>query len=629
MDSSSLRLRSLLDRGDSGFYLIVLQGIRPFLPKTSSRMNLDKLKEIARRHELREEWRKAIDTYRTAAARLDQAGEAQDPSLFNRVGDLELKAGNQSAAVTAYERAAHIYADQGFLNNAIALCGKILRVEPRRTEVYLHLAELHAEKNVVAEAVRNATEYYRRMQGEDRDDEGVATLRRYAARFAGSAELRTAVTLLLGEANREREEPGDESDDSSSAPFQTGERSSPQIMNPARTVASSNGLVFLDTRAGPIAGSSDAGASVLTPPEDVDVPRVSGFEPTLLDPGLDPPEDFTLTLEAPVIELLEIDDVGSTSDPAAPSFGEPLDAVEDAPVMSPDPTEREIAMLEARLGAFEAEGRWTEAYAVAVELTRLEPDRVFRHQKKVEVAYQTGQRNLLVSSYLGLADALKHLGARTNAAVVYQKVLEHDPGNASALAALEETAPGPRPVADPSPATDFVDLGALILENEPSRDTRMRVEQGEPVGDEDQDFLATLAQFKEGLAANVDATDFQTHYDLGIAFKEMGLLDEAVAQFQKALKAPGGHLRSAEALGTIFFEKKQYGVAEAVLKRAIETLADAEGEKIGLLYWIGRAVEAQGRSDQAVRWYERAMAVDITFSDVNERLRRLMETSGS
>jgi tetratricopeptide (TPR) repeat protein len=157
----------------------------------------------------------------------------------------------------------------------------------------------------------------------------------------------------------------------------------------------------------------------------------------------------------------------------------------------------------------------------------------------------------------------------------------------------------------------------------------MRVEQGEPVGDEDQDFLATLAQFKEGLAANVDATDFQTHYDLGIAFKEMGLLDEAVAQFQKALRAPGGHLRSAEALGTIFFEKGQYGVAEAVLERAIETLAEAEGEKIGLLYWIGRAVEAQGRSEQAVHWYERAMAVDITFSDVNERLRRLVETSRS
>lgn len=179
------------------------------------------------------------------------------------------------------------------------------------------------------------------------------------------------------------------------------------------------------------------------------------------------------------------------------------------------------------------------------------------------------------------------------------------------------------------PESDFIDLGALILDTEPLRDTRMRVEQGEPVGDEDQDFLATLAQFKEGLAANVDASDFQTHYDLGIAFKEMGLLDEAIAQFQKALKAPGGHLRSAEALGTVFFEKGQFGVAEAVLNRAIETLADAEGEKIGLLYWIGRAVEAQGRPEQAVRWYERAMALDITFGDVNDRLRRLMEEQGA
>ena len=60
-------------------------------------------------------------------------GASPDLSLYNRVGDLYLKVNDTAAAVRSYERAVDLYADQGFFNNAIALCGKILRVNPGRT----------------------------------------------------------------------------------------------------------------------------------------------------------------------------------------------------------------------------------------------------------------------------------------------------------------------------------------------------------------------------------------------------------------------------------------------------------------------------------------------------------------
>jgi tetratricopeptide (TPR) repeat protein len=118
-------------------------------------MNLDKLKDSARRHELREEWRKAIEIYQRALQDVARGGEPADPSLYNRIGDLELKAGESGAAVQAYEQAADTYSEQGFFNNAIALCGKILRVNPGRTATFLRLADLHARKNVLAESRRN------------------------------------------------------------------------------------------------------------------------------------------------------------------------------------------------------------------------------------------------------------------------------------------------------------------------------------------------------------------------------------------------------------------------------------------------------------------------------------------
>jgi len=152
----------------------------------------------------------------------------------------------------------------------------------------------------------------------------------------------------------------------------------------------------------------------------------------------------------------------------------------------------------------------------------------------------------------------------------------------------------------------------------------MRVDQGEPEKEEDVDFRETLTQFKLGIEANLEAGDFQAHYDLGIAFKEMGLLDEAIAQFQKSLKSPEGRLKGSEALGASFFEKGRYGIAEAVLARAVDALAGGDDDKIALIYWLGRALEAQGRKDEALKCYERALAVDITFLDLADRLQRLM-----
>jgi tetratricopeptide (TPR) repeat protein len=176
----------------------------------------------------------------------------------------------------------------------------------------------------------------------------------------------------------------------------------------------------------------------------------------------------------------------------------------------------------------------------------------------------------------------------------------------------------------PLPA-DFVDLGSMVIEDERRpRDTRMTGRQVETTGDEQRDFEEMLAQFKKGIDENVDLDDYQAHYDLGVAFKEMGLLDEAVAEFQRALRAPEGRLRTSEALGVCFYEKGQYAVAEAVLRRAVDTLAGGDDEKIGLIYWLARSVEEQGKAEAARSLYERALAVDIRFQDINERINRLM-----
>jgi tetratricopeptide (TPR) repeat protein len=300
--------------------------------------------------------------------------------------------------------------------------------------------------------------------------------------------------------------------------------------------------------------------------------------------------------------------------------------------------ERGLYELELALAGFEARQDWGRSTDVLRELVRLDPNRIWYYQKRVELAFRSGEKGRLVEAYLELGDVLVRVGSLEKALAVYGRVLEHDPANEFAQAALDVLRPvrpadmdqparpsrGHAPDAGPERSEEeYVDLGALVLEPRPRRDTRIRVGDEEPTGDEERDFELMLEQFKAALEESLTDEDYQAHYDLGVAFKEMGLLDEAIAEFQKALRAPEGRLRTSEALGVSFYEKGQYAVAEAILRRAVDGISGLDDEKIGLLYWLGRSTESLGRVRDALSAYERAMAVDVGFMDINERVRRL------
>jgi tetratricopeptide (TPR) repeat protein len=302
--------------------------------------------------------------------------------------------------------------------------------------------------------------------------------------------------------------------------------------------------------------------------------------------------------------------------------------------------ERGLAELDAALEGFEQAGALDDACAVTEEILRLDTNSIRHQQKRVELAYRQGDKARLVDAYNELGDALLRSNDPAKAVAVYQRVVEHDPGNARARAALDTLAPTAAPAAAPSAAPaaakpapaagDFVDLGAMMLEDdEGPKDTRMRVEDEEPTGDEEADFQSMLQAFKKGIAANVGEEDFQSHYDLGVAYKEMGLLDEAIAEFQKALRAPDGRLKSSEALGICFFDKGQFAVAETILRRGLEAPAGSDAERIGLLYWLGRALEEQAKVADALTAYNRVFGVDINFQDVSERVQALHARAGA
>jgi tetratricopeptide (TPR) repeat protein len=304
--------------------------------------------------------------------------------------------------------------------------------------------------------------------------------------------------------------------------------------------------------------------------------------------------------------------------------------------------ERGIEELDLATAGFENAGNLQQAQDLVDEILRLDPNSVRHRQKAVEFAFKAGDKPKLVDAYLELADTLLRSDLPDKARSVYERVADHDRGNERAKAALAMLSPVTAPAKgegkvkakdakmkvrdEAAPDGDFVDLGSMILDaadDDHARDTRMTVADEEPTGDEEKDFHDMLARFKQGIDENIDETDFQSHYDLGVAFKEMGLLDEAIAEFQKALRAPEGKLRTSELLGICFFDKAAYGVTESILRRGLELPASGDQERLGVLYWLGRALEEQGKKLEARDLYGRVFAVDIRFMDVEGRVKAL------
>jgi tetratricopeptide (TPR) repeat protein len=123
--------------------------------------------------------------------------------------------------------------------------------------------------------------------------------------------------------------------------------------------------------------------------------------------------------------------------------------------------------------------------------------------------------------------------------------------------------------------------------------------------------------------------DYETHYNLGLAYKEMGLFDDAVEEFQTAVKmvAPGDgtprFLQCCNLIGHCFVEKGMPHLAIKWYERGLEAPGHTEEEYNALRYELGTAFEKSGETDKAIAQFTEVYAVNVAYRSVGEKLRTL------
>ncbi len=142
----------------------------------------------------------------------------------------------------------------------------------------------------------------------------------------------------------------------------------------------------------------------------------------------------------------------------------------------------------------------------------------------------------------------------------------------------------------------------------------------EPAPATEESLEAIFREFKQGVRKTLTAADHETHYDLGIAYREMGLLEDALGEFQIALASPARRLDCLHLLGVCARELKRPHDAIAFLQQALSEADLPIERRAAFGFDLGLAIEESGDSAAALAVFEEVAAVEPEFPGLGQRI---------
>lgn len=218
-------------------------------------------------------------------------------------------------------------------------------------------------------------------------------------------------------------------------------------------------------------------------------------------------------------------------------------------------------------------------------------------------------------------------GLPDNAEKVCRKLLQIDPENSQVLSKLDEVAVLRQAKAAPvaTEEDDFFDLASEVLDDGAFRATAGLAN----VEDVDRyRFDSVFSEFKKGIESQIDSEDAEAHYNLGIAYKEMGLIDDAVGELQKAMADRSRLADCLTLIGICRAESGAFDKAEEVFHAGISHPDLSPSEKIGIQFELGLVYEIWGRPADALACFEEVAKVDLFFRNAGEKVKELRTSLG-
>lgn len=188
----------------------------------------------------------------------------------------------------------------------------------------------------------------------------------------------------------------------------------------------------------------------------------------------------------------------------------------------------------------------------------------------------------MIDSYYKLADLYYKRGLFGEARLQYHKVLEIDPKDKKAQDGLQ------------------------MLERKAAKSSAPEKRVFEDSSREkDPVWNAILQELQRQLSAQLREDDYQTHYHLGIAFKEMGLLQKAIEEFKIALADPDLEFYGYLMLGMCYREMGNYDEAIEYLKKGLKIKPLITKQYEDIYYQLGLTFEESGQAKDALEAFNK------------------------
>lgn len=571
-----------------------------------------------------------------------------DGTIFNSIGDLQLKRNATPDAVAAFLQAAGAFRSEGSVLKAIAAYKKILKVDPTRIDIYRHLGDLNAERGLLSSAVQDYLTAGKHYAKDGRNKEALEIYRKIVAQDPSNMEAQLRVAELCVQEGLV--------DEAVRMYLQLGrEQSAAQQYEQAKAMYTV--VLKLD-------------------PENAEAKEIT----TMMETG-GGPSAAAARAAKPAAASSKPGDAGDLMAEATRRIEEGQYAGAEAmltQLLSREPGNPEICQLLARMhllqgnlvvalgeyrflagGALRAQD-YVMAESLIADYLKVEPSSVPMLELLGEL-YQEKGDPATAAQHFGRAVELllehPEPGMPTLPAELFEKVQALAPGSAIArklAAAFDPSAgsiPEPEPLAsmveavlpppEPEPAPvvlaaepvveapfRILDASAPPVEAAPVspspitkpvvvRTAQPPVTLSEPVLDTAPPPVPPVVPpVVEPPAQTVDA---ETRYALGMAYKDMGLWDEAKEEFLLSMKDSGFFVDSCMMMALCCKEQDHPEQAVQLLERLMADSRCRGGNAQLVRYELGLLYEKTGARDQAFSMYQSIP----TFHDVPRRVEAL------
>ncbi len=518
--------------------------------------------------------------------------QPEDLNALNGLGDLYAKRGDAEKACEYYLRVGELYAKDGFTLKAIAVYKKAQRAKPEQISTYLQLADMYVQKGLIGEAKTNylaaaemqaaagqkhdSLDTYRKIA--DLDPSNIKIRTKLAAMYEGENFKADAALIYLdiGDAlvqsnlnegkeyyRRAVELQADNEDVLSRIAYSYAEL---HLRNEARTIFTTLTKMF---------------------PNNIDYREQLAelTAPAHAAPAVVPP----LPKEAIVF---------STDELSTLNFG---DEEAFAPTVLPEHT------LD-----FDVSG---------IELTD-----VASSGDDHSLDFQIGDQGSIAWTPDVQAEKPDNTPVVDFAAQSHS--LDFDFADSSP--ALQP--PPPQPVAPPPSGGGVFDLASRldtsfnfeqnVGSTQPQPTSSLKIQASEKLATSEVKDI--VKEFKQGVLEEVGAEDYETHYELGISYKEMSLLDDAIEELKLASLEPSKFVECQSVIALCYLEKGEYNQAIQSLQEARARVGKGEQRYQDLTYQIASSYEEGGRMSEAAHIFQELFQINPGYRDVKNRLNRLL-----